>query len=420
MSERRIPGFVPETSKPLLEAQKNVDTGNKPFGATFVWGTSLMNEASKRKHYNATAKEFRDFAQKNIYTRQALAERLIPDALLSKVTTLSTLAAFPKEPEAFRIAVTDALHDKTLSLDAYGEFFTARTQWMMEHLAEMKNEAQEFFDAHRQPLVDFLGDEIYLNDHEKQLLLQRLDRVNTIAALDPLLANIHEIGGDWNNDARTLRVNVGPDYKAIVIHEMLHALSATAFWLEEYADDDDMTDHTPHSARVGTHILDRFHFLNEGITELLTARYFHNYAPGDSRPPLPERAALERATEQVYANEQLLLRFMHAPWMHDAVADDPAMDAALENAQDAGVTIDEFDFDQLLFRAYLLDNVSEDGKGRAEHWRAWSAKMREYYGDGILPELDNTWKTTDNPEHSLKACCTLLTQRFIAKWAPQE
>jgi hypothetical protein len=67
-----------------------------------------------------------------------------------------------------------------------------------------------------------------------------------------------------------------------------------------------------------------------------------------------------------------------------------------------------------------LDEYREGEPGYAQHWRAWSKKMREYYGDGVLVELSKTWeaqiKKHRSPKQALRASSQMLFRRFLKTW----
>lgn len=406
--DKRIPGFVRENDPRLSQKHHSIHT-RSVFGPGHEWPL-LLPEMQAEVHQRAIGQ-----LRASTLPARELANDLIPNELVPQLQQLPAYSDLPQEITAFKGAVLERLLDQTMTASQFGELFQIRNAWINERTWEQTMDMMDTFDQHKAHVVDSVCAFIDATPQEKALLTKRINAIKHIVMADPLLGGLEGSGGYWDVAARTIRItSTGEQVMAVLVHELMHAISSPSFTLTDveglFATE---------APRLGLEILDRLTFLNEGITEICAGRYFREYSQFPNRPALPDASHLALTTMRVYAEEQSLVRWMSLPPKKFAKhIPEERLEQAVRRATEAGVILDEPDFDELLYRAYFFDEVA-DGKGRADHWRAWSEKMRDYYGDGVLVALDKVWSASRDVHKDTAAhCLRMLADRFVAKWAP--
>jgi hypothetical protein len=436
------PGFIPEFSKKRDEASVDHLSNEKPtaiFGAILApyfneEFRSFFCKRLKRVFHQAVLQRGTEAVARQLFAPVSLKE-LYQDPQIKRL--LSDVGIHPNDASAEERLV-DTLLDKRVSDDLFAAILIHRANAMETgYGAETGRLAQEGFNLHKEPLVEDIRWRLSLTDEQQDLLRRRLECITLIQAVDPLEGPFQDATGTYNPIGKVIQISMqlrkphemGP----VLIHEMIHALSAhlyrnTPVEVTVDSQGDPIKEDSVSAIKTGVEIEtshDRaFRFLNEGITETIVSLYLA-HAEND---PLRSRWSTDFVgyASDTYQDEMSLILNIHTP--EHLVLPTPAqskqLQQALQRAREAGVLIDEEEFENLLFKAYFLDEYVEGEPGYAQHWRAWSKKMREYYGDGVLVELTKTWaaqvKKHQSTEQALRASSQMLFKRFLKTWGKSE
>lgn len=301
------------------------------------------------------------------------------------------------------------------------EIMQLRAEYLLPILEAKTEKLNNIFYAERSKLLKFLGESLECSAEQKVLLEKRFLNLG-IGAIDPCLGDLEVNDGLYDPAKKYIQISAtcsDASLRAVLIHEMLHALSSRQFVLDQFVDlesegedQDDEFGKVVSTNRTGIAFPNFLEFLNEGATEMLTREYLRN----DSE--------LEHKSDGIYEQEiDLIRRMQFLPFLGASMGDknSPFLEQAIRNMKAAGVSSINQNAYDLFFRAMFLDHVSDSG-GRAEHWRRWSAFMRTCFGDGVLVELDAIWQKTAYKKgryNARLAVQKMLLKRIVAKWNPQ-
>jgi hypothetical protein len=435
--------YIPET-----EARSAITKGREPnkiepLGESFAQLVRSFEDSGRdplelpplKRQYARLRKKISDYLKTG-----RKGEEFVPDALVASLRKLPEFTSYPEEPEDFRAQLGSDF--ATISDRAAMRLIIERATVLRDQvLPEVVRYSQDFYSAHKDTLVEYVGDFLHANDEQRRILRERLEDLQ-IAAIDPITGALERIGGLYSPTQR--RMGIAPasvSLAGVCTHELIHALSShlSALITERSEDDDDddtfeiiVNARTGISFQSARGMITKFNFLNEAVTEFLAHSYLRaqmDLLEASKPTPLQREDAPYSDDPYVtpgYQSEVRLLLYLHAPHeitpnIRDGV-DRQELAAARDSAVQAGVLIDEFAADELLFQAYFFDGQLPGAQGRARHWRAWTGYMRELYGENVLSQLDTLWHDAHDSqdasltEEALEASKRLLLKRFVERW----